>query len=329
MALISILLNIISQPLFSQRIMEQDSSLNNLVHAENYTTGVLGELGEIKKSGSGNTAMILIAGYGFGAGIFSDLVKSFGSEYTTYAISLPGFGGTAAPPMPAVGTSYLEKPWIDGAMQGILNLIETESLEKPVIVGHFSTGSYLAFQLSIQHPDKIGKIVILGGQPYQFFADREDPNQGPISPKKRVAMMDYYMGPRWFKTVTKRTWDANNFTADQYANDTDIAQQLWDEANSAPLPVLIRYLCEFWAQDMSADFAKVKTPTLVLVPTFNQSVLTNQDIFYVENYFINVWDLAKEQNPEMKFVDIEGGHLCMWKDKPEEVNAAMKSFLQE
>ena len=49
--------------------MEQDPSLNNLVHPEGYETAEPGALGQVIRRGTGAQQMVLIAGAGFGAEI--------------------------------------------------------------------------------------------------------------------------------------------------------------------------------------------------------------------------------------------------------------------
>ena len=91
--------------------------------------------------------MILIAGAGFGGEVFDGFAKSY-PGYTTYAVTLPGSGGSAAPPMPPDGTSYAEGSWIRGAEAGILDLIDTERLAKPVVVAHWLFATHVALRPS-------------------------------------------------------------------------------------------------------------------------------------------------------------------------------------
>jgi hypothetical protein len=86
--------------------MDQDPNLDNLVHRPGYEAGVLGELGRVRKSGSGSRAVILVAGAGFGGDVFESLMRLNEDQYIMYAATMPGFGGTAAPPMPEAGVSY-------------------------------------------------------------------------------------------------------------------------------------------------------------------------------------------------------------------------------
>ena len=50
--------------------MDQDPSLNNLVHPEGYETATTGTLGRVTQVGDGPVDMILIAGAGFGGEVF-------------------------------------------------------------------------------------------------------------------------------------------------------------------------------------------------------------------------------------------------------------------
>ena len=89
-----------------QRRFDQDSTLDNLVHAEGYETCELDTLGRITQVGTGSRDMILIAGAGFGGDIYDAFMNSRKDRYAMYAITLPGFGGTAAPPMPPLWPAW-------------------------------------------------------------------------------------------------------------------------------------------------------------------------------------------------------------------------------
>ena len=87
------------------RIVDQDPELNNLVDPPGYVTGELGALGRVERKGSGPQAMLLIPGLGFGGDVFDSFMPGFDDELTRYVVTLPGFGGTAAPPSPSEGAA--------------------------------------------------------------------------------------------------------------------------------------------------------------------------------------------------------------------------------
>lgn len=93
----------------SQLKPEIDSTINNLVHNQGYKVGLWGELGAVKKFGTGIQSLILIPGLGFDNSVFDDFMEANKSRYRMYAVTLAGYGGTPAPPMPSEKTSYAEQ----------------------------------------------------------------------------------------------------------------------------------------------------------------------------------------------------------------------------
>src|SRR5262249_17048849 len=117
-------------PLSAQpRSLVQDSTLDNLRHPTGYQTAAIGTLGAVIKVGTGPRTMILMPGLGFGGGIFDDFMARYRDQFTMYAVTLPGFGGTAALPIPGV-TSFGEVPWTKSAEQAILALMSQQRITR-------------------------------------------------------------------------------------------------------------------------------------------------------------------------------------------------------
>ena len=247
-----------------QRRMDQDPRLNNLVHPPGYKTTKLGELGAVRKIGSGPKDMVLIAGLGFGNEIWDGFAEKRKDRFTMYAVTLPGFGGTPAPSMPPEGTSYGEQTWTKGAQKGVENLIIGKKLKKPVIVAHWSIATQIAIGLAIERPELISRVVIISGIAKNLMTDVQF--KQTVSVPQRIRYVDKGMAPQWFKTVTQDTWDDNNWYPFHYATHRVRALQLWRMAASPTLPVHIRYLCESWAQDSTVGLGELKVPMLLIKP---------------------------------------------------------------
>ncbi len=307
------------------RIMEQDSTLNNLIDPPGYKTGTLGELGEVRKFGSGKQTMILIPGLGFGAEVFSEFAEMFSTEATMYAVTLPGFGGTAAPPSPPLSTSFAEQTWTNGAYQAIESLIDREHLERPIVVGHWLTGSSLAVKLALDHPDKIRAVILLAGVPCFVATDTLKYKLHP--PLERVAMgVDKYMAPMWFKTVTRTTWDDNNFLPGDYAVNPIRGLRLWRMAAQPALHVWIRYLCEFYAGDITFDLPRLSVPTLLLKPGLEGNFSDpGQD--YMTGFCHIGWNMAIQNGAKMTVKTIPHTRACLWFDEPELVAEELREFM--
>jgi len=310
-----------------QRILVQDSTLNNLVDPSGYKTGSLGELGRVDKVGHGPQAMILIAGLGLGGDIFKDFMTAHENDFTMYAITLPGFGGTPAPPTPPENTSFGEQTWTNAAFEAIEKLIANEKIERPIIVGHWMTGPQLALRLALKYPAKIKAVILPSGSACFVTTDTiKYPVHPPL--EKRIIAQDKYMAPKWYKTVTRETWDDNNFLPGDYAVNPILGLRLWREAALPPLHVWIRYLCEFYAQDITLQLDSLKVPTLLLYPGL-EDLYFDPGQNYMYGYCVTSWAASVPSHSIIKSVTIPNSRLCMWLDQPDKFNEEVNSFLAE
>jgi pimeloyl-ACP methyl ester carboxylesterase len=305
-------------------VFEQDSTLDNLQHDPGYVTAPLGTLGQVLRRGSGPTDVLIIAGWGFGATEFDRFMQDNAARYRMVAVTLPGFGGTAAPPMPPAGTSYGDATWTTAAEGAILRLIETERLRRPIILGHFIVGTQVALRLALARPDLVGGLVIVGGEPMRFVPSRRDSTgKTPMPRDERVSGVDNFMAPRWFKTVTKKTWLANNYAQPQYARDSTRAAELWRRSSDVPLPVMIRYLCEYYAMDLRDEFPRLAVETRVLVPEFSPEILADPRQSYVKQLFWDSWENVRGANPRMQVRRVAQSRIFVTEDRPDVVRDAI------
>src|SRR2546422_7919726 len=42
-----------------------------------------------------------------------------------------------------------------------------------MILAHFVTGTQVALNLALNYPDKIGRVIIIGGSPYRFYPSQK------------------------------------------------------------------------------------------------------------------------------------------------------------
>lgn len=308
------------------RITAQDSTLNNLVDPPDYKTAKPGTLGAVHRTGKGTRTMLLIPGLGFGGGVFKEFMDRFADDYRMYAVTLPGFGGTPAPPSPDEGTSFGKQTWTNAALSAIEKLMEDEALGNPIIVGHWLTGTQLALRLAMKHPDKVKGVIILAGASRIVF---DDPQYAPhfATPEKRVQTTDKVSAPFWFKTVTRETWDDNNFLPGDYAINPVRGLRLWREAAVPPLHVWVRYLLEFQAQDISPALSNLTVPTLILKPGLD-GVYHDSGKNYMEDFCHKSWEGFVEKNAKITVKTIPNSRACLWFDQPAEVNSAVSNFLK-
>jgi pimeloyl-ACP methyl ester carboxylesterase len=325
-----LILPIPSTLLFGQqsvkRILSQDSTLNNLIDPPGYKTAKLGTLGGVVQAGRGTQPMVLIPGLGFGGGVFTEMMDGLADQYRMYAITLPGFGGTPAPPCPPEGTSLGEQTWTNAALGAIEKLIEDEGMHNPILVGHWLTGTQLALRIAMKHPDNVKAVIIIAGSARMTVSDSA--RAAMLNTLgKRIAVNDNFMAPKWFKTVTRETWDDNNFLPGDYAVNPILGLRLWREAAAPKLHVWVRYLCEFNAQDISLEMHRVAVPTLILKPGL-EGIFHSPGNNYMDNYLHRSWEGCVENNPRITLETIPDSRVCLWFDRPQEVKKAVLDFLK-
>ena len=307
--------------------MEQDPEINNLVHPEGYRAAEPGTLGRVIRSGDGPLDMVLIAGAGFGGEVFEGFMQANAANYRMLAVTLPGFGGTPAPPMPSARTSYGELSWTRGAQQALARLIEEEGLNRPVVVGHWLSATTVALGLAVERPDLIRGAIVISGLP-KWVPMSGTGMAEPSTVEQRVSMVDDYLAPQWFKTVTRTTWDDNNYMPRDYAIHPLRAQQLWMEAARPTLPVWIRYISEAWAQDSTSRLDDLQVPVLILKPGFDELYGQGPQIGdYMHAFLHRGWDGVEERSDRIEVATIEDSRVFIMDDQPARLDAAVERFV--
>jgi len=109
--------------------------------------------------------MILIPGLASSGDVWQSTVEHEQARYTCYVLDLPGFAGR--PPLSA------SAPMLPAIRDALAGFIRAHHLEHPVVVGH-SLGGVVALDLARQHPELVGKLVIVDSLP--FVAANTDPS---------------------------------------------------------------------------------------------------------------------------------------------------------
>jgi pimeloyl-ACP methyl ester carboxylesterase len=245
-----------------------------------------------------------------------------------FAVTLPGFEGTQAPPMPPPGTSYGDQTWTRSATDAVVKLIREKQLVRPVLVGHFINGTQVAMRVALDHPELVRAVVLFAGPPrYEpVSASRFWPKN--LTLEQKVQAVDRFSAPRWFKTVTRDTWVKGNFVATDYSTDRVLGKRFADRANQPPLPVLIRYLCEFHASDLWPDLERVQRPLLVIQPSFTASLRADTTRSYLQSYFAEPWRGRLDARPRTESVFLDNAAILVMEDQAAKVDRKVADFLE-
>lgn len=319
---------LVASPAFGQPGALQDSTLDNLVHAKDYVTSAPGGLGSVVERGKGPIDMVLVSGFGVGASAFEGFVRRNADRYRMFAVTLPGFEGTPAPPMPAAGTSYGDQTWTRTATDAVVKLIGEKKLNRPVVVGHFINGTQVAMRVALDHPKLVRAVVLLAGTPR--FEPVKPSRFWPkdLTLEQKVQAVDRFSAPRWFKTVTRETWVKGNFVPGDYSTDSVLGRRFADRANEPPLPVLVRYLCEFHASDLWRDLKLLEQPLLVIQPSFSESMRADTTRSYLQGYFEEPWRGRLEDRPRTESSFLENAGILVMEDQAAIVDRKIADFLK-
>ncbi len=307
------------------RIRIQDPKLNNLGDPPGYKTAPAGTLGAVARSGPADAPpLILVPGFGFGAAAYAGLAEKLAMNHRVFVVTLPGFGGTPAPASPPETTSLGEQTWTVGAVEAIEKLIRDEGMKDPVVIGHWIGGTQIALRLALRNPQAIRAVVLLAGSARMIVQDpRSEEFYGTL--ERRVSTMDKFMAPRWFKTVTRETWDDNNFLPGDYSANPVLGLRLWRMAAEPPLHVWVRYLCEFNAQDINLDLPRLSVPTLLLKPRA-EDLPKSPDTDYLQGFLHTSWE-GRAAGNAMTIQTIPNSRVFIWVDQPDLVEEALKTFI--
>jgi pimeloyl-ACP methyl ester carboxylesterase len=304
--------------------MAQDPALDNFRHPPGTQTAAFGTLGHVQKEGDRPRTMLLIPGLGFGDAIWTEFMERHRTEYTMYAITLPGFGNTPPLPMPAEGSRFVETPWTRSAIQAVETLLDEERIERVTIVAHWALSTQIALRLALDHPERIEAVVLIGG----VLDGLNIPALKGRTAEQRARYIDMF-GEKWFRTVTRRTWDDNNFMSYDYAINPRRGLFLWREAQAPLLSVWIRYLLESYSYDVTSSLKSLRVPTLVVQPGFDdEAFYVEQGKDYMRSLCIDSWKEAAGATDRLEFATIPRSRLFIMHDQPEDLDRVVGRFLK-
>lgn len=310
-------------------VREIDVSRNNLALPKEYKTLPDNHAPAITKGGVGKQALILVPGMYSGKRSFDGFVARQQSQYKFFLLTPPGLNGTPARATPAAYTSFGELSWTRRLERDILDLINREKLNKPIIVAERQPGAQAAIELASEHPDRIAGVVLVGTNLVQFFAAPKDSTRKTsIAYAERSGFVDESWVGKWFKYVTPETWKNGDLGKQLLSVDPVRAQQAWDELEAVPLEIKIRYLCEFWASDVTRDFAKLKVPVLALVPGFDEKFLADPANGFAKPAFLDSWDTLVPKHPQLELVKIPNARMLVLDDQAQLADEAIAKFIQ-
>ncbi len=134
------------------------------------------------RAGSG-PVVILLHGLGDQAGTWSKVAGSLTANYTVVAVDLAGHGES----QPRTGPLDMEK-----LLSGLDAVVTANVQGKPATIVGNSLGGFLAFVYARQHPERVARIVAIGGGPLRSHSQL---NLQPENREEALKLFDAILDP--------------------------------------------------------------------------------------------------------------------------------------
>ena len=264
----------------------------------------------VERHGDQGRAVILLPGLEGGPWVWKPTIARLSKHHVVYAVTLAGFDGVPAP----TGGGNL----FDRADASLLQLIEQDKINKPVLVGH-SLGGTLALRFASEHPELIAGVVAVDGLP--IF-----PGMERVSAEQRQAIatrMQQQMAaatPEQFKTQSLAFMQKIGLLDQQLA------------AKYAPMNARsdIKASAQYMAEDLVFDgregLKHANVPILEISPYYAPDFSTPpmvmseaQKVAYYQSLLANA--------PDAKVVSIAPSRHYVMLDQPVKFEQALDGFL--
>ena len=250
--------------------------------------------------------VLLIPGLACSSAVWDVAAKQLEDRYRLHIIQVAGFGGA---PAGANASGAVLQPTVDA----IDLYISTNHLKSPKVVGH-SLGGLMCMTLAIQHPDDVGKLMIVDSLP--FFGVIMGASDATNIAPQAAGMRD---------TILTETQDAyaegeKSFLPTLVKSPEGLKSAInWAVASDKS--VVARALYEVMTTDLRSDLSKIKAPVTLLYPWDSQSGFPREatDKLYKDNF---------AALPNAKLVCIEDSFHFIMLDQPAKFATQLDAFLK-
>lgn len=267
-------------------------------------------LAHVETRGNGPVNVILIPGLNSDWSVFNAFMYRNVDFYTMHAVTLPGFGGSEAPPTPAPGVYGL---WVENAQNAVWNWVTENGIKDPVFIGH-SFGGHLALRLAWEHGDDVRAVITIDGGPAFPFGPSDQ------SPEARFESLEQTANT--FRNFTEDQWHAQlSQMAKLVVTDQERANQFAQQWTSVPQDTSIAYTLDFFASDISHEMGNIKCPTLAIAAI-------PDDLPADEAANIRaLWSGWFKDSPRATVKFFEGCRHFVMDDRPAKLDSTIEQFL--
>jgi len=271
-------------------------------------------LAEVIRMGKGPIPMVLIPGVGGDWTVWLHFMERNADQYTMYAVTLPGFGGSNPPPS-REDEEFGNLPFLRNAVKAIVGEIDARGLDRPVIVGH-GLGGHLALWIGARYPGKTRAVVSIDGPPLLPLVHAELDNDRGL---RRETINTSMLGP--MRDEGAEEWEKRVGTlAFSQVTDGERAQQLIRMYMNCYRGVFVFAQLEYMMSDLRQPLSQIRVPTLILtVSAPDQPGGAN----YVRERMLTIVDGAANTT----FVVVRNSRHYVMDDQPELLDGMVRQFI--
>lgn len=252
--------------------------------------------------------VILIPGLTSGAYVWDETVKQLRDEHELYVVTLAGFSGKpaiAGPKLPKLKASLLE-------------LIQAQKIDKPVLVGH-SLGSASSIWFATEYSHLIRGVFAVDGLP--VF-----PGLQNMSPEQRKAMAE---GTRaQMASQDQATFGAQQIQYMRFVGviDEKRGTALGERAAKSDPAATADYMAELFMLDMRPDLHKITVPVAFVspfyAPDFARANMTEEGKNALYKSLV-------DGIPKLEMINVNNSRHFIMIDQPQVFHQKLQEFLKK
>jgi len=250
--------------------------------------------------------VILIPGLSSGGYVWDDTVKHLQKNHELYVITLAGFNGK-----PAIAGPKLAK-----AKDSLLELIQTQKIHKPVLVGH-SLGSALSIWFAQSHSDLISGVFGVDGLP--VFPRTEN-----MSLEQRSAMASNLQAQ--MASADQKSYAAQQV---QYMRtmgvvDTQMADKIAALSAQSDPVASAEYMADLFRLDLRKDLPAISVPLALVSPYYAPDFAASNVSAEAKHAY---YEGLMKGTPKLRMVPIAGARHFPMVDQAQVFQEKLAEFL--